>query len=496
MKNLEEHFSSFRRHTIGVDKTLSGPFGTVPLVYADWIASGRLYDLIEQRMMKIAYPYVANTHSESSALGASMTHAYHEAQHRIKAHVNAGSDDVLITTGSGMTGAINKLQRILGLRIPERAQGICGKGPCIIPETERPVVFITHMEHHSNHTSWLESLADTVILEPDEHLMVRPEELEKQLKLYESRPVKIGAFSAASNVTGIRPPYRELVRLMHQAGGIALIDFAAAAPYDPIDMHPANDPLGYLDGVYFSPHKFLGGPGSPGVVVFNKRLYHNTTPDDPGGGTVIWTNPWEHAHYVDNIELREDGGTPAFLGTIRAALAMGLKQAMGTGAIHEREQELLNRVFEGLLEIPRLHILAQEERDRVGALSFYFDHLHYNLVVRILSERYGIQVRGGCSCAGTYGHYLLHIGKKASQRVAFQVESGDLTKKPGWVRLSLHPTMANDELDYILRAIREIEVQGPQWADEYSFDKASGDFFRKDGRDFDAFSMEELFGSL
>ena len=496
MKNLEEHFSSFRRHTIGVDKTLSGPFGTVPLVYADWIASGRLYDPIEQRMMKIAYPYVANTHSESSALGASMTHAYHEAQHRIKAHVNAGSDDVLITTGSGMTGAINKLQRILGLRIPERAQGICGKGPCIIPETERPVVFITHMEHHSNHTSWLESLADTVILEPDEHLMVRPEELEKQLKLYESRPVKIGAFSAASNVTGIRPPYRELVRLMHQAGGIALIDFAAAAPYDPIDMHPANDPLGYLDGVYFSPHKFLGGPGSPGVVVFNKRLYHNTTPDDPGGGTVIWTNPWEHAHYVDNIELREDGGTPAFLGTIRAALAMGLKQAMGTGAIHEREQELLNRVFEGLLEIPRLHILAQEERDRVGALSFYFDHLHYNLVVRILSERYGIQVRGGCSCAGTYGHYLLHIGKKASQRVAFQVESGDLTKKPGWVRLSLHPTMANDELDYILRAIREIEVQGPQWADEYSFDKASGDFFRKDGRDFDAFSMEELFGSL
>jgi selenocysteine lyase/cysteine desulfurase len=493
MKNLEEHFSPFRRNTIGIDASLTGPYGKVPLVYADWIASGRLYGPIEERMLHIAYPYVANTHSESSALGASMTRAYHEARRRIKAHVHAGPEDVLITAGSGMTGAVNKLQRILGLRIPERARGLCGRGYCEIPEAERPVVFITHMEHHSNHTSWLESLADVVILEPDENLMVQCEELEKQLKHYAKRPVKIGAFSAASNVTGIRPPYRDLARLMHRAGGIALVDFAAAAPYDKIDMHPEGDPDAYLDGIYFSPHKFLGGPGSPGIVVFNKRLYHNTTPDDPGGGTVKWTDRWEHAHYVDDIEAREDGGTPAFLGTIRAAMAMDLKEQMGTEAIHEREKELINRAFEGLLAIPRLHILAPQERERIGAISFYFDHLHYNLVVRILSEKYGIQVRGGCSCAGTYGHYLLHIDKKWSHMIACQVESGDLSKKPGWVRLSLHPTMTNSELDYIVGAIKEIGIQGPTWAEEYYFDKASGEFFRKDGRDFTAFTTKDLF---
>ena len=495
MKHLEEHFSQFRRNTIGIDASLTGPYGKVPLVYADWIASGRLYGPIEERMFHIAYPYVANTHSESSALGASMTRAYHEARRRIKAHVHAGPEDVLITAGSGMTGAVNKLQRILGLRIPERARGLCGRGNCEIPEAERPVVFITHMEHHSNHTSWLESLADVVILEPDENLMVQCEELEKQLKHYAKRPVKIGAFSAASNVTGIRPPYRDLARLMHRAGGIALVDFAAAAPYDQIDMHPEGDPESYLDGIYFSPHKFLGGPGSPGIVVFNKRLYHNTTPDDPGGGTVKWTDRWEHAHYVDDIEAREDGGTPAFLGTIRAAMAMELKEQMGTEAIHEREKELINRAFEGLLALPRLHILAPQERERIGAISFYFDHLHYNLVVRILSEKYGIQVRGGCSCAGTYGHYLLHIDKKWSHMIACQVESGDLSKKPGWVRLSLHPTMTNSELDYIVGAIKEIGLQGPTWAEEYYFDKASGEFFRKDGRDFTAFTTEELFSS-
>lgn len=494
MQNWEAHFSLFRKNTIGINAVLNGPYGQVPLVYADWIASGRLYGPLEEQMLKVAYPFVANTHSESSALGASMTRAYHEARRRIKAHVHAGPDDVLITAGSGMTGAVNKLQRILGLRIPERARGLCGRGNCEVLEKDRPVVFITHMEHHSNHTSWLESIAEVVILEPDSQLMVQPEELEKQLKLYASRPVKIGAFSAASNVTGIRPPYRELARIIHRHGGIALVDFAAAGPYDPIDMHPEGDRDGYLDGIYFSPHKFLGGPGSPGIVVFNKRLYHNTTPDDPGGGTVKWTDRWEHAHYVDDIEAREDGGTPAFLGTIRAAMAMDLKEAMGSGPIHQREQELINRAFDSLIDLPGLHILADYERNRIGALSFYFDHLHYNLVVRLLSERYGIQVRGGCSCAGTYGHYLLHIDKKWSHMIACQVESGDLSKKPGWVRLSIHPTMTNDELAYVLGAIKEIGAKGPQWAEDYYFEKSMGEFFRKDGRDFAAFSLEELFG--
>ena len=491
--SLEAHFAPFRRGIIGIGERLEGPAGLLPLVYADWIASGRLYGPIEDRLRSLAYPYVANTHSESNALGAAMTDAYRRAHGLIKERVGAGEDDVVVTAGSGMTGVVNKLQRILGLRIPERARGLCGREACALSEDERPVVFLTHLEHHSNHTSWLESLADVVVLEPDGDLRVDPAELEKQLKLFEERPLKIGSFSAGSNVTGVRPPYRELARLMHRAGGLAFVDFAASAPYDPMDMHPADDPEGYLDAVFFSPHKFLGGPGSPGVLVFNSRIYGNSIPDDPGGGTVAWTNRWGERRYVADIESREDGGTPAFLGAMRAALAMELKELMGTEAVRRREAELLDRAFAGLLAIPTLKILAEAERDRLGVISFYLEKLHYNLVVRLLSDRYGIQVRGGCSCAGTYGHYLLHVDRERSREITCKIDSGDLTDKPGWVRLSLHPTMTDAELDYCIRSLAEIAENGASWAADYRLDRKHGEFVRIDGRQFRPFDAAALF---
>jgi len=490
----ESHFLPFRAGIIGLDETLEGEAGRVPLVYADWIASGRMYGPIEERMRDMAYPWVANTHSESSSLGAAMTAAYRNAHERIKHHAGANAGDVVITTGSGMTGVVNKLQRILGLRIPERARGICGCGvSCEIPQNERPVVFLTHMEHHSNHTSWLETLADVVVLEPDAKLSIDPGELRRQLVLYKDRPLKIGSFSAGSNVTGVRPPYRELARLMHEAGGLAFADFAASAPYDPIVMHPEGDPLGKLDAVFFSPHKFLGGPGSPGVLVFDKSMYANCVPDDPGGGTVAWTNRWGEHHFVADIETREDGGTPAFLGAIRAALALELKELMGTEAIHAREAELLDQAFRGLSAIPGLRILAENEKDRLGVVSFYFEKLHFNLVVSLLSDRYGVQVRGGCSCAGTYGHYLLHVDRAHSREIACRIDSGDLSDKPGWVRLSLHPTMTDAELAYVLNALKEIAVKGQSWSENYRFDRSRGEFMRLDGRDFRPFSTDALF---
>ncbi len=492
-ESLEARFSRFRSGIVGIDAELDGPCGRVPLVYADWIASGRLYGPIERRMAESVYPFVANTHSESSALGAGMTAAYHRAHELIKARVGAHPSDVVITSGSGMTGVVNKLQRILGLRIPERAKGLCGKYSCEVPAEERPVVFITHMEHHSNHTSWQESAAEVVVLEPDSRLRVDPEELRRRLRDYAGRPLKIGAFSAGSNVTGVRPPYRELARAMHEAGGWAFADFAASAPYDPIVMRPENDPAGALDALYFSPHKFLGGPGSPGVLVFDPRLYSNSVPDDPGGGTVAWTNRWGEHRFVSDIEAREDGGTPAFIGAMRAALALELKELMDPAKMRRREEELVGRAFASLSSVPGLRILAEEERERLGVVSFYLEGLHYNLVVALLSDRFGIQVRGGCSCAGTYGHYLLHVDRDHSKEITCRIDSGDLSDKPGWVRLSLHPTMTDGELDYVAAALQEIRARAGEWSGDYSFDRSAGEFRRRDGRIFRPVEPEVLF---
>ncbi len=475
MQNLEQYFKPFRDNIVGIDAEFQSPYGKKKVMYADWIASGRLYAPIENVMTNVFGPMVGNTHSESSETGVTMTNLYHEAQHIIKEHVGANEDDVLLSTGSGMTGAIVKLQRILGIKIPDCARRFCKTN---IPEEELPVVFITHMEHHSNHTSWLETMADVVILEPDEDLLVSPKELERQLEKYKDRKIKIGSFSAGSNVTGIIPPYYKLAEIMHDNGGYAFVDFAASAPYIEINMHPEN-PKQQLDAVFFSPHKALGGPGSAGVVVFNKKLYKNQAPDAPGGGTVAWTNRWNEYKYVDDIETREDGGTPAFLQTMQTALALRLKEKMGVENILKREHELAEKVYEAFDKIENLHLLATKHRDRIGVFSFFLDNVHHNLIVKILNDRFGIQVRGGCSCAGTYGHYLLHVDKETSKRITQEINKGNLTHKPGWVRLSIHPTMTDQELDYILNAIKEISQDINKCKDDYIFDKHTGEFHHK-----------------
>ncbi len=485
MSELEQHFNRFRENIIGIGKTFPGPYGTVPLVYADWIASGRLYEPIEKRMQEVIGPMVGNTHSESSETGRAMTHAYHLANHIIKKHVNADENDVLITAGAGMTAVINKLQRILGLKAPcmtnplnfehgipcERVSGNHGDS--------HPVVFVTHMEHHSNHTSWLETIADVIVLQPTEDLRVSCGELEVQLKKYKNRKVKIGAFSACSNVTGLFPPYRELARIMHRHGGVAFIDFAASAPYVDIDMHPENDPEGYLDGIVFSPHKFLGGPGTSGVLIFNSRLYNSEIPDNPGGGTVNWTNKWGERSYFSDIEAREDGGTPGFLQVMRTALAIDLKDSMGVDLIAARERELMGRVLSFMEKIPEIHLLGSGKDERIGVASFYVEDIHHNLVVRLLNDRYGIQVRGGCSCAGTYGHFLLNVTKPQSRQIADMIDHGDLSRKPGWVRISFHPTMTDNELEYILDALDLVIKNRKEWSEDYYYDNKSGEYIHK-----------------
>ena len=476
MTDLAAHFAPFRARTIGHDLTFRTPYGEQRLVYADWTASGRLYRPIERTLTETFGPYVGNTHSESSVTGSTMTIAYHEAHARLKRHVNAGPDDVVLTPGSGMTGAINKLQRILGLKAPE------GLRPYLaLPAAERPVVFVTHLEHHSNQTSWYETIADVVVVPPDERGLVRLDALEEALHAHRDRPVKIGAFSACSNVTGIMTPYHEMARLVRRAGGISIIDFAASAPYVDIDMHPAGDPEAALDAVVFSPHKFLGGPGASGVLVFNRALYHNTVPDEAGGGTVAWTNPWGQYAFLHDIEAREDAGTPGFLQAIKAALAVQLKDAMTVAAIQAREAAIVPAAIDRLARIPGVHLLAPHARHRLAMLSFWVDGLHYNLVVRLLNDRFGVQARGGCSCAGTYGHYLLHVDPSRSKAITDRIDAGDLSDKPGWVRLSFHPTTTDAEIAHTLDAVEQVVREGARWAADYVYSPHTNEYAHRDG---------------
>ena len=486
-KSLQKYFEQFRSNIVGSEATFYSPYGKQNIVYADWIASGRLYSKIEDRIKNDFGPLVGNTHSEASVTGRSMTIAYHEAHKRIKMHVNADENDVIITTGFGMTSSLAKFQRILGLKIPEQLSAYCE-----LPIEEKPVIFLTHMEHHSNHTPWLESLCDVVVIEPDENLYIDPENLRKELIKYNDRKVKIGSLSACSNVTGIITPYYALAEIMHEFGGYCFVDFAASAPYVKIDMHPSKKEQ-KLDAIFFSPHKFLGGPGSSGVLVFCKSLYKNRIPDHPGVGTVQWTNPWGEHSYFDDIEIREDGGTPGFLQAIRTALCIELKEKMGVDNIRARESELIDTAIEGLRRIHGLHILGDNNLERIGVFSFYITGIHHNLIVKLLNDRYGIQVRGGCSCAGTYGHFLLNVDWETSHRITEKISRGDLSEKPGWVRLSIHPTMTNEELDYILNAIEEVAENAVKWAQDYDYVIEVNEFFHKTNEQELSSSVAEWF---
>ena len=468
MSELEKYFEPFRDRIIGQNTSFESPYGNRRIVYADWIASGRLYEPIEKKLQSQFGPYVANTHTETTLTGTLMTRAYHKSHQLIKKHVNAGPNDVILTAGYGMTAVINKLMRILSLKG-------CGGSKDCVKQDDKPVVFITHMEHHSNQTSWFETIADVVMIEPDKDLRVNLKNLEEELEKYKDRNFKIGSFTACSNVTGVFTPYQKLARIMHKHGGVVFIDFAASAPYTELNMHPV-DPMEKLDAIFFSPHKFLGGPGSSGVLIFDKEMYNAEVPDNPGGGTVDWTNPWGKYKYVDDIEVREDGGTPGFLQSIKAALSMELKEKMGVDKIMARENELLDLALPGLRKIQGINILADNEDNRLGVISFYHPEIHFNLFVKLLNDRFGIQTRGGCACAGTYGHFLLKVSHDQSNKITDKISHGDLSDKPGWVRWSLHPVMTNEEVKLILHAIKEITLHHKVWAEDYKYIRQKNEF--------------------
>jgi selenocysteine lyase/cysteine desulfurase len=479
--SLENYFAPFRKNTIGRDQMFIFPSGEKEIIYADWTASARGYGPIENCLQNDVVPFFANTHTQTTLTGTLMTKAYEEAKVIVKEHVHANEDDVLIFCGSGMTSAVNKLQRLLGIRISERWMDymVDGKTPQI-DEMLRPVVFVTTMEHHSNHISWLETIATVEIIAQTEAGNVDLEHFESLLIKYKSRKNKIAAVTACSNVTGIQTSYHEIAKLIHAHNGLCFVDFASSAPYVNMDMHP-QEADACLDAIYFSMHKFLGGPGTSGVLIFNRKIYNNAVPDHPGGGTLLYSNPWKAREYVTDIESREDGGTPPVLQGIKAAMCIRLKEEMGVKNILLREEELLEIVFTRLSEMTNVVILQGNARKRLGIISFVIKDAHYNLIVRLLNDKFGIQTRGGCSCAGTYGHQLLKVDQGRSHKIWSAIQSGDLSFKPGWIRVSLHPTMTNREIEFILDAIESTASCFREWKTDYYYDTSTNEYLLKDG---------------
>jgi selenocysteine lyase/cysteine desulfurase len=479
--DLEQYFERFREHTIGRGRMFEFPFGEKVIIYDDWTASARGYRPIENTLQEEVIPFFANTHTQTTTTGALMTTAYEQAKVIIKKHVHAHEDDVLIFCGSGMTSAVNKLQRLLGLRVAERWMdySLYGRSP-EINEALRPVVFVTSMEHHSNHVSWHETIAKVEVIGQTADGNVDLEHFERLLLNYKSYKNKIAAITACSNVTGIQTPYHEMARMIHAHGGLCFVDFASSAPYVQMDMHP-DQADSCLDAIYFSMHKFLGGPGTPGVLVFNRRMYGNAVPDHPGGGTILYSNPWKVRKYVSDIESREDGGTPPVLQGIKAAMCIRLKEEMGITNIRRREEELLKIAFARFSEMSTVTVLQGNASTRLGIISFIVKGAHYNLIVRLLNDRFGVQVRGGCSCAGTYGHYLLQVDPVRSYKIWNAIDAGDLSTKPGWIRLSIHPTMTNQEVEYIMDAIETTSTNFGLWMKDYYLDRSSNEYILREG---------------
>lgn len=474
MSRNESLLARIRDNVIGERLPLATPFGTRPLIYADYTASGRGLSFIENQIRDRVLPWYANTHTETSATGRQTTAFREQARAAVRRSVNAGDEHAVIFCGAGATASVNRILDCLGLRRNhyERFGAHAGR----IPEAERPVVFIGPYEHHSNDLPWRESVADVVTIPQDSRGGVDLQALEEALELYGDRPLKIGSFSAASNVTGIRTDVDAVTQLLHRHGALSFWDYAAAAPYVAIDAE-GDGGATRKDALFISPHKFVGGPGTPGILVVKKSLLPAEQPAVPGGGTVSWVGPVEHT-YLPAGERREEAGTPAIVESVRAGLVFALKDKVGAQEIERREARWLERAFSHWRDNANIEILGGTELPRVSIVSIHILRnglpLHHGFVVALLNDLFGIQVRGGCSCAGPYGHSLLHLTPEQSRALEQVVSEGESLLKPGWVRLNFNYFLDQETVDYLIEAIGIIAELGYRLLPYYQYDASAG----------------------
>lgn len=498
---------TIRASVIGEDEVVSGPFGPRRVTYADYTASGRSLSFVEDFIREAVLPLYANTHTESSGTGLQTTRFREDARRIIRDAVGGTDAHAVVFCGSGSTAAINRLVDVLNLRLPADLADRYRLREAI-PADERPVVFIGPFEHHSNELPWRESICDVVVIREDRDGHVDLADLEAALVRHADRPLRIGSFSAASNVTGIISDTRAISALLHRHGALSFWDFAAAAPYVDIEMTmsgsdglPAGgsaDPdarLAYKDAIFLSPHKFIGGPGTPGVLVARRELFLNRVPSVPGGGTVAYVNPTEHV-YLTDIEHREEGGTPAIVESIRAGLVFQLKEAVGVDAIRAREESFIRRAIAAWDAHPNIEILGNREADRLSIVSFVVRHegrhLHHDFVVALLNDLFGIQSRGGCSCAGPYGHRLLGIDIERSHEFEREIARGCEGIKPGWVRVNFNYFITEATFEYVLEAVRLVASDGWRLLPLYRFDPLSGHWRHRGGLEDPPLSLRDV----